>query len=73
LPRPDESDFGEDASGESESDSDSESSGDGDGDESESDTGSTSCAQVVDSLTITNDTPPESVECVEQVLGDLFI
>jgi hypothetical protein len=69
---PGESDFGEDESGSNASDSDDESSGDGDGDGgSESDTGSASCAQVVDSLTITNDTAAESVECVEQVLGDL--
>jgi hypothetical protein len=76
LPLPGGSEFGEDESSSSESDSDSELGGDGDGDgdgEAESETGTIECAQVVDSLMITNDTPPESVECLEQVLGDLII
>lgn len=37
------------------------------------DTGTTPCPQVVESLTITDATAPESVACVEQVLGDLTI
>jgi hypothetical protein len=77
LPLPgDESDFGEDESGESGSVSGSESSGDGDGDgdgEGEGESGPTSCDSIVDSLVITDDTLPESVECVEEVLGDLTI
>jgi hypothetical protein len=77
LPLPDESDFGEDGSGSMESDSESSGDGDGNGDgDGDGDPGGetgTSCAQVVDSLVITNDTPPESVECIEQVLGNLTI
>src|SRR5690606_27900211 len=41
--------------------------GDGDGD------GSIACAPIVGSLVITDETPPESVVCVERVLGDLTV
>ncbi len=83
-PSPDEgSDFGDDES-ESESESGTETGGDGDGDPGdgdgdgegdgdEGDTGSTNCSIVVDTLTIADDTPPEAVECVEHVLGNLSI
>ncbi|HLT34705.1 MAG TPA: hypothetical protein VK034_00435 [Enhygromyxa sp.] len=42
-------------------------SGDGDGD------GTIACAPIVGSLVITDETPPESVVCVERVLGDLTV
>jgi hypothetical protein len=75
LPWPgDESDFGEE-SGDGESDTETESGGDGDGDaETETETGEPIlCSVVVDELVITDETPPESVECLEHVLGDLTI
>jgi hypothetical protein len=77
LPLPGD-DFGEGESGDSASVSGSESGGDGDGDgdgvgDGDGDTGPTSCMSVVDKLVITDNTLPESVECVEEVIGDLTI
>lgn len=45
----------------------------GDGDATAGDSGAVECAVVVDELLIDDDTPRESVECVEVVLGDLRI
>jgi hypothetical protein len=44
--------------------------GDGDGDDSG---GSLACMPIVQHLTVTDATPPESVTCVTQVLGDLTV
>jgi hypothetical protein len=74
LPLPGESDFGDGESSSGEWDDDTESGGDGDGDgEDEGETGAIDCSLVVDALAITDDTLPESIVCVEQVLGDLTI
>lgn len=66
--------FGEDAFGDGDGDGVTES-GDGDGDEGGSiaDTGQAPCVAIVDDLLITDDTAAQTVECVEQVLGDLTI
>lgn len=49
-------------------------SGDGDGDSGDGDGDSTiECSPIVDDLVITDDTPAEAVDCVEEVLGDLTV
>ncbi|WP_181234219.1 hypothetical protein [Enhygromyxa salina] len=68
--------FGEDELGDGDGDPDS---GDGDGEPDSDDdgnivdTGSAPCVSVVSDLMISDDTAPQSVDCVEQVLGDLTI
>ncbi|WP_181197981.1 leucine-rich repeat domain-containing protein [Enhygromyxa salina] len=72
LPSPgDGINFGEAGDGDGSGEGEGEGDGDGDGDGDS--TGSAGCVAVVDELVITDDTAPESVACVEEVLGDLTI
>jgi hypothetical protein len=64
--------FGEAGDGDSDSDS-GDGDGDGDGDTIILEAGSPACVAIVDDLLITDDTDPDTVDCVEQVLGDLTI
>ena len=77
LPSQDEGDFGiedEEEGGDGDGDANTEASGDGDGDSgTTSGTGPVECFSVVDELVIDKDTDPESVTCVERVLGDLTV
>jgi hypothetical protein len=67
-------DFGDvESESEDETETSGDGDGDGDGDEGESDSGPIPCEIVVTNLTITDDTPPESVACIEEVTGNLSI
>jgi len=74
FPARDDSGFGIEDAGDGDGDSGTESGdGDGDGDGSTTTTGPSECFSVVDDLSIDDTTHPDSVACVERVLGDLTI